>query len=117
MSSSCSSIYLTENVAEGKGLIAPKLLPAETLYGGRKCLRGVVRTFAGRTSAVLGTQPARRIVSLLFSPRFFFSPRHACICVYVVEAFFQATNEREALLHQRWIKMWKGDYCCVGLLK
>lgn len=86
VSSSCSSIYLTENVAEGKGLIAPKLPPAETLYGGRKCPRGVVRTFAGRTSAVLGTQPARLIVSL-FSLRFFFSPRHACICVYVVEVF------------------------------
>lgn len=37
-SSSCSSIYLTENVAEGKGLIAPNFF--RDVVQGRKCPRG-----------------------------------------------------------------------------
>lgn len=73
-----------------KGVDRAKLVPAETLYRGGKCPRGVVRTFAGRTSAILGTRSAQPALypshcafslylSFLSSPRFFFFLRYACI--------------------------------------
>lgn len=71
--------------------------------------QGAVRTFAGRTSAILGTRSAQpalypsrsRFLSLsLPSSRFFFSLRHVYVHVLYVCAvewkrFFQASNESE----------------------
>lgn len=54
--SSCSSIYLTR---WSEGVDRGKVLPAETSWRGGKWPRGVVRTFAGRTSAILGTRSAQ----------------------------------------------------------
>lgn len=61
--------------------------------------QGAVRTFAGRTSAILGTRSAQPLVLSLSlpSPRFFFATYMYMYYMYAVEwkRFFQASNESE----------------------
>lgn len=78
--------YLFNAVERREGVDRAKLLPAETSWRGGKWPRGVVRTFAGRTSAILGTRSAlylphcARALSLLLASSFL---RHACIYIYI----------------------------------
>lgn len=112
-----------------KGVDRAKLVPAETLYRGGKCPRGVVRTFAGRTSAILGTRSAQPALypshcafslylSFLSSPSFFFSLRYACIYVYSgpnEEVFPGIEKKRKRRLAASAVV--RCNHCCVGLLK
>lgn len=99
-SSSCSSIYLTENVAEGKGLIAPNFF--RDVVQGRKCPRGQWGLLPDAQVPYWGhvarNPSCSRFLSLsLPSPRFFFATYMYMYYMYAVEwkRFFQASNESE----------------------
>lgn len=121
-SSSCSSIYLTENVAEGKGLIAPNFF--RDVVQGRKCPRGQWGLLPDAQVPYWGhvarNPSCSRFLSLsLPSPRFFFSLRHVYVhalygCSGMEEVFPGIEWKWRIFIGNGWRWAWKGEIIVAG---
>lgn len=109
-SSSCSSIYLTENVAEGKGLIAPNFF--RDVVQGRKCPRGQWGLLPDAQVPYWGhvarNPSSSRFLSLCLFPLLASSSPRICTCIICMQwngRGFSRHRMKVKNLHQQWMKM------------